>query len=127
MSISRLQLSHLALVIPLAMAGPPRAQSGHGQMHGYVAFEDVSYNEVTEGKIHAKVELHGSSEANSRSVYTAETSNRGLYDFPSIGAGEFTLTISAPGYTTYRAELLIPSDFECKWAVMLRKKGVRTK
>jgi hypothetical protein len=56
-------------------------------------------------------------------VYTAETTNRGLYDFPSIGAGEFTLTITAPGYATYRAELLIPSDFEARWAITLKKKS----
>ena len=115
----------LSLVVPLILGRPPALQSGRGTMHGYVAFEGVSYNEVTEGAIHAKIELRGSSAANRGSVYPVQTDNRGLYDIPAIGAGEFTLTISAPGYTTYQIAVLIPSDFECRLATMLRRKAAR--
>jgi hypothetical protein len=89
-------------------------------MHGYVAFEDVSYNEVSTGAIHAMVELRGNTEFN-HSVYTAETDRLGSYDIPAIGMGEYTLRITAPGHVAYRINLYIPSDFECRLAVMLKK------
>ena len=122
MLLRRLQFAHLALAIPILFGGSSVTQSGHGLMHGYVGFDDVSYNEVTQGAIHAKVELRGSTKFNRGSLYTAVTDNRGAYDVPSIGAGEFTLTISAPGHTTYRIDVYIPSDFECRLATMLKKK-----
>jgi carboxypeptidase family protein len=121
MRLSR--LSYLALAISVLLGWMPAAQSGSGQMQGYVEFEDVSYNEVTEGAIHATVELRGNLEANKGSVYTTKTDNRGSYDLPRIGAGDFTLTISAPGYVTYRTDILIPSDFQCRLATMLKKKA----
>jgi hypothetical protein len=104
----------------LFLGAPPAAQSGRGLMHGYVAFDDVSYNEVTEGKIHAQIELRGSSQFN-HSLYSAQTDNRGAYDIPAIAMGEYTLSITAPGHVAYRIELYIPSDFECRLAVMLKK------
>ena len=122
MSLERFQISHLALVIPLLFSGPPAMQSGHGAMHGYVAFEDVSYNEVTQGAIHAKVELRGISNYNA-AVYTTETDNHGAYDFPSTSLGEFMLTISAPRYATYRIHVYIPSDFQCRLATLLKKRA----
>ena len=121
MILHRFHLSLLALVVPLVFGGPAAKQSGRGLMHGYVAFEGVSYNEVTEGAIHAKVELRGSTPHNS-TVFSAVTNNRGAYDLPAIYAGEYTLTISAPGHATYRIDVYIPSDFECRLATMLRKK-----
>jgi hypothetical protein len=114
------------LVVPAALgilltAGARRApQSGRGLMHGYVAFEDVSYNEVAEGAIQARVELRGNTEFN-HSVYAAETDRHGGYDIPAIAMGEYTLRITAPGHATYQADLYIPSDFECRLAVMLKK------
>lgn len=103
-------------------AGPsPAVQSGRGTMHGYVAFDDFSYNEVLEGAIKAKVELRGNTEFN-HAVFTVDTDKRGSYDIPAVGMGEYTLTITAPGHVTYHTDLYIPSDFECKLAVMLKKK-----
>ena len=96
------------------------SQSGRGLMHGYVAFEDVSYNELSNGKLHAKVELRSVSEGN-QGVYTADTNNTGSYDFPEISMGEYVLKISAPGYKTYQTELYIPSDFNCSLATMMKK------
>jgi hypothetical protein len=89
-------------------------------MHGYVAFEDISYNEVTQGAIRAKIELRGSTEFN-HSLYTAETDRRGGYDISAIGMGEYTLRITAPGHIPYQIQVYIPSDFECRLAVMLKK------
>ncbi len=109
----------LAVALSL-LVGPSHSQSGRGLMHGYVAFDDVSYNELAEGKIHATIALRGNSAFN-HSVYTARTDTRGSYDIPAIGMGEYTLTITSPGHATYQINLYIPSDFECRLAVMLKK------
>ena len=98
----------------------PSMQSGRGLMHGYVAFQDFSYNQVSEGAIKAKIELRGRGESG-RGAYTAETDRHGGYDIPAIGMGEYTLRITAPGHAPYQIDLYIPSDFECRLAVMLKK------
>lgn len=113
-------LSALLVSLVLAVVPSPAVQSGRGLMHGYVAFEDFSYNQVLEGAIKAKVELRGAGKYN-KAVYTAETDVRGSYDIPGIGMGEYTLRITAPGHAAYSAEIYIPSDFECRLAVMLKK------
>jgi hypothetical protein len=114
------------VAIMLLLAAPLAAQSGRGTMHGFVGYDDISYNDMTQGAIHAKVELRGAT-AHNHELYTATTDNRGSYDLPAIGAGEYTLTITAPGHVTYRIDVYIPSDFECRLATMLKKKsGART-
>jgi hypothetical protein len=122
MLLQRIQFAHVAAVISLSIGGSPLLQSGRGLMHGYVGYDDISYNEMTQGVIHAKVVLRGATPHN-HEVYTAVTDNRGSYDITSIGAGEYTLTITAPGHATYRIDVYIPSDFECRLATMLKKKG----
>ena len=117
----RFPLAWLAIALPMLFARTLAAQSGRGLMHGYVGFDDISYNEQTTGAIRAIVELRGATQHN-HEVYTAHTDNRGLYDIPSIGAGEYTLTISAPGHATYRIDVYIPSDFECRLATMMKRK-----
>jgi hypothetical protein len=96
------------------------AQSGRGSMHGYVGFEDLSYLEVAEKKVHASIELRGNTEFN-HEVYTAKTDEHGSYDIKSVPMGQYLLKISSPGYRSYQTELYIPSDFNCSLAVMLKK------
>jgi hypothetical protein len=117
------QLFAAALIV-IATA-PSSAQSGRGLMHGYVAFEDVSYNEMSDGKVHARVELRADSKY-SQGAYTAETDTHGSYDFKSIGMGEYILRITSPGYEPYETRLYIPSDFECRLATMLKKVKAKT-
>lgn len=95
------------------------AQSGRGSMHGYVAFEDLSYLEVAEKKVHATIELRGNTEFN-HEVYTAKTNEHGSYDLKSIPMGQYALKISSPGYRAYQTEIYLPSDFNCSLAVMLK-------
>jgi hypothetical protein len=102
------------------------AQSGRGSMRGYVDFEGISYNDMPASKVRARVELRGIGEYNGGLLYKVETDEHGLYNFGSIGLGEFKLTISAPGYTTYETTLLIPSDFTCNLATALKKAHTKT-
>lgn len=96
------------------------AQSGRGSMHGYVGFEDLSYLEVAEKKVHASIELRGNTEFN-HEVFMAKTDEHGSYDIKSVPMGQYLLKISSPGYRSYQTELYIPSDFNCSLAVMLKK------
>lgn len=96
------------------------AQSGRGSVHGYVAFEDLSYVEVSEKNVHATIELRGNTEFN-HEVYTAKTNEHGSYDLKSIPMGQYVLKISALGYRVYQTEIYLPSDFTCSLAVMLKK------
>ncbi|MDT7543636.1 MAG: hypothetical protein QOE33_3540 [Acidobacteriota bacterium] len=113
------------LVLSLCCVG--HAQSGRGSMRGYVDFEDISYNDMPASKVRARVELRGVTEYNRDVLYKTETDEHGLYNFGPISLGEFKLSISAPGYTTYETTLLIPSDFECHLATALKKARGKTR
>jgi hypothetical protein len=113
-----------ALALALCCGGATAsAQSGRGTLHGYVAFEDVAYNDLAEKKVRAKIELRGSTEFNRGVAYTAETNERGSYDIKSVAMGEYALRITSPGYAAYEIEVYIPSDFVCSLAVMLKRPG----
>ncbi|MDQ2977479.1 MAG: carboxypeptidase-like regulatory domain-containing protein [Acidobacteriota bacterium] len=94
-------------------------QSGRSGMRGYVAFEDLSYNEVAERKVHARIELRRT--ARDKDVVSTETDEHGSYDFHSVSPGEYVLRISSPGYRVYETEIYLPSDFIGNLAVMLKK------
>ena len=113
---SRLQATSLVLLICVATT---LAQSGRSGMHGYVAFADLSYNDVAERKIHATIELRRT--AGDNDVIKTETDEHGLYDFKSVSPGEYFLRISSPGYRTYETEIYLPSDFIGNLAVMLKR------
>jgi hypothetical protein len=103
------------------------AQSGRGAMHGYIAFEGVSFNDVAKGAIRAKIELRANSKGN-HGVYRAETNEHGSYDLASIPMGEYRLRISSPGFRDYQTDIYIPSDFLCNLATMMKtaRAGERT-
>jgi hypothetical protein len=103
--------------------GTLSAQSGRGMVRGYVAFEDVAYNDVAEKKVRARIELRGDTEYNRAISYTAETNERGSYEIKSVAMGEYVLRISSPGYAAYEIGVYIPSDFVCSLAVMLKRQG----
>jgi len=108
----------LAGAVPVGIAA--LAQSGRGTMHGYVAFEDVAWNDVASTNTKARIELRGVRKSNS-GAYKTETDDHGLYDIKAVRMGEYTLKINSPGYKTYQTDIYIPSDFECKLATMLKK------
>jgi hypothetical protein len=95
------------------------AQSGRSGMRGYVAFEDLSYNDVAERKVHATAELRR--HAGDKEAVTTTTNEHGSYDFGSVSPGEYVLRISSPGYRVYETEIYLPSDFIGNLAVMLKK------
>ena len=88
-------------------------------MHGFVAFADLSYNDVAERKVHAKIELLRTAE--DKSPVTVETDEQGRFDFTSVAPGEYILRISSPAYRTYETEIYLPSDFIGNMGVMLKK------
>lgn len=108
----------MALVV--LCVGLAQAQSGRGSVHGYVAFDDLSYLEVGEKNVHATIELRGNTEFN-HEIYTTKTNEHGSYDLKSVPMGEYSLKISSPGYRTYETEIYLPSDFNCSLAVMLKR------
>ena len=108
----------LAAILALS-AGAMFAQSGRSGMHGYVAFADLSYNDVTERKVHAKIELRKT--ADDKSSVTVETGRYGRFDFKTLVPGEYILRITSLGYRAYETEIYLPSDFIGNLAVMLKK------
>jgi hypothetical protein len=117
---SKTKLAALLLMLASICCVLASAQSGRGSMHGYVAFEDLSYLEVAEKRVHASIELRGNTEFN-HGVYTAKTDEHGSYDMKSVPMGQYVLKISSPGYRDYETEIYLPSDFNCSLAVMLKK------
>ncbi len=115
----KIQSTTKLLVLVLICAMMALAQSGRSGMRGYIAFEDLSYNDVAERKVHARIELRRT--AKDKDAVTTETDEHGLYDFHSVSPGEYVLRISSPGYRVYETEIYLPSDFIGNLAVMLKK------
>jgi hypothetical protein len=118
-SMKKMPAALTLLVVFLSSAVGLLAQSGRSGMRGYVAFEDLSYNDVAERKVHAKIELLRS--ATDKDPMATQTTEHGSYDFGSVSPGEYVLRISSPGYKVYETEIYLPSDFIGNLAVMLRK------
>jgi hypothetical protein len=108
------------LAIVAACVATTLAQSGRSTVRGYVAFEDLSYIEVGERKVNAKIELRRTTEPK-QVVRTTETDEHGLYELKAVSPGEYILRISSAGYRPYETEIYLPSDFVCNLAVMLKK------
>ncbi len=56
MTVVRSLFAPVILALTLGLGPPPTVQSGRGLMHGYVAFDDVSYNGDTV-LVHGRFEL----------------------------------------------------------------------
>ncbi len=117
--MKKIHLAVTLLVVLIVCALAPLAQSGRSGMRGYVAFEDLSYNDVAERKVHAKIELRRTRE--DKDPITTETNEHGSYDFELVSPGEYVLRITSPGYRAYETEIYLPSDFICNLGVMLKK------
>jgi hypothetical protein len=118
-SVKTICLTMALLVSVLFWTGATPAQSGRGLMHGYIAFDGVSYNDLAKGDVHAKIELRSITEGDQR-VYTAQTNEHGAFDLRSIPMGDYILRISSPGYKTYEIEIYMPSDFSWNLAIKLK-------
>jgi len=79
----------------------------------------LSYNDVAERKVHARIELRRTRE--DKDPITTETNEHGSYDFELVSPGEYVLRITSPGYRAYETEIYLPSDFICNLGVMLKK------
>jgi hypothetical protein len=108
----------LSVVLILCVMGA-LAQSGRSGMRGYVAFEDLSYNDVAERKVHATAELRR--HAGDKDGFSTTTNEHGSFDFQSVSPGEYVLRISSPGYRVYETEIYLPSDFIGNLGIMLKK------
>jgi len=85
----------------------------------------LSYNDVAERKVHARIELRRTRE--DKDPITTETNEHGSYDFESVSPGEYVLRITSLGYRAYETEIYLPSDFICNLGVMLKKAKPLTK
>jgi|SRR6188472_3850923 hypothetical protein len=92
------------------------AQSGGASLHGWVAFEDVTYVDV---QPRAKVVLQHDP-TGSGPAYSMETDEHGFFEFPHTSLGRFKLEITAKGFLPYSADVYMPSDFAGSWAVQLK-------
>lgn len=119
LSMKKIRLAVMLLVLLVLCVMAPFAQSGRSGMRGYIAFEDLSYNDVAERKVRARIELRRTRE--DKDPITTETNEHGSYDFESVSPGEYILRITSPGYRAYETEIYLPSDFICNLGVMLKK------
>lgn len=116
----RFAASILAAGLALA-AGAACAQSGRGSLHGYVAFADVSYELAAAQHLHAHIALRDYHEPG-KGPRETDTDDHGIWDLPGVRMGEYRLKITAPKYRPYETILYVPSDFDCRLAVMLKRR-----
>jgi Carboxypeptidase regulatory-like domain len=117
-SIFASRLVRLAIAL-LVLAEVVAAQSGRSWMNGFV-FADSD----TRGLPGATVELIGDqSNDRLRSVrLNTKTEQDGKYSIKDIPYGEYTLKVTAGGYSSYEIRLYIGSDMLTQVHVRLRKK-----
>jgi hypothetical protein len=82
----------LLAVFGLVAAIPGQAQSGRGTLTGSIS--DSSGATLSGASLDLK-------ETNTGSGYSAETSDQGLYTFPQLPPGTYTLAVSSPGFQSY--------------------------
>lgn len=110
----------IALAGLFICAGDALAQSGRGAMHGYIVFNDISYNDLPASGVVATIEMK-SVTSGDEGHFTAQSDEHGLFKLDGVRMGEYKLTIKAAGYRTYTTQLYIPSDFVGNLSVVLRR------
>jgi hypothetical protein len=114
-NIKAIAFASLTAAILLTAIGTSLAQSGGASLHGWVAFEDVAYvDKQPRAKVVLQHDPPGSGPA-----YSTETDEHGFFEFPHTSLGRFKLEITAKGFQPYSADVYMPSDFACNWAVQL--------
>ena len=115
-------LSCVSLLVVLT--GVASAQSGRGWMEGRVVGGSSS------GSLSdATVELIGDQQ-NPRIKdvkLTTKTDSGGNYSLKNIPYGDYTLSVSAPGYITRQIEIYIPPDTQTKLHFKLKKEATGVK
>jgi hypothetical protein len=95
-----------------------QAQSGRASVSGVVGDEGAA----TQGKfvvvIGATVELHS---VGVGPKYSTTTDDKGVYKFGRIRYGDYTLSVTAPGYGPYTLRFFVGSDARASIAVLLSK------
>jgi hypothetical protein len=107
-----------AIMFPIVAA---HAQSGIARMAGSVADETAAskYGKFV-AIAGAKVELEQVVKSSPRK-FTTTTDKRGVYRFPEIPYGDYTVRISAPGYRDYELRFFVDSDASAEITILLRK------
>ena len=95
-----------------------RAQSGISTASGVVADESATRKGKFVAVIGAKVELHNKK---GQSEFSATTNDKGVYSFGRIHYGDYTLSVSMPGYRPYTLSFFVDSDAHASIAVLLLK------
>ena len=95
-----------------------QAQSGASTASGVVADESATRKGKFVAVIGAKVELHNKK---GQSEFSATTNDKGVYSFGRIHYGDYTLSVSMPGYRPYTLSFFVDSDAHASIAVLLLK------
>jgi hypothetical protein len=110
------RLAFLMAAFAVAIPSNGAAQSGAASLRGWVAFENIAY---VDKQPRATVTLrHDPPQTNV--VYSVQTDEHGLFEFPHTSLGRFKLEIVAKGFTSYSADVYLSSDFAGNWAVELK-------
>ena len=94
-----------------------QAQSGASTVGGVVADESAARKGKFVGVIGATVELR----LKGASKLSATTDDKGVYSFGRVSYGDYTLSVSAPGYRPYTLSFFADSDAQVSIAVLLLK------
>lgn len=99
-------------------AVPVQAQSGRATAAGVVADESASKQGKFVGVIGATVELR---RLKGETKLSATTNDKGVYSFGRMSYGDYTLSVTAPGYRPYTLTFFVGSDASEYVTVLLLK------
>ncbi len=117
-SFPRLLAVICAIAAPLALTDTAFAQSSNGSVRGTVRDQTGA---VIPG---AKLELTNRA---TNVTLRAESNEAGLYAFPSVIAGAYTITVSSSGMDTLQAALQVQVQVSTEYSPVLRAGSTETK